>query len=104
MIAVGAAGLAIAEADDPGTEVAAGVETEAAAGAARPRLRSNAFNSSISAFIAASSLATAGGIPGSGVGVAESEEAAEGPALPGFADALALLEIELSVFDDAIVV
>ncbi len=44
---------------------AIGGGTEAVAGAAMPRLRSSSFSSSISAFMAASSLATAGGILGS---------------------------------------
>ena len=44
---------------------AVGFGTEAVAGAAMPRLRSSSFSSSISAFMAASSLATAGGILGS---------------------------------------
>jgi hypothetical protein len=53
----------VVEADAP--DSTAGVAPEAVVGAAMPRLSIKALSSSISAFIAANSLATAGGIAGS---------------------------------------
>jgi hypothetical protein len=64
----GAVARARAEIDGAATgavDVAVGVAPEAVVGAAMPRLSIKALSSSISAFIAANSLATAGGIVGS---------------------------------------
>lgn len=91
------AGVVVTAGGDAGVVRAAGavaVAAELETGAAMPRLRSSAFSSSISAFMAANSLATAGGMPGSGVAAAESGEAADELALPGFADPLPLLLME----------